>query len=225
MEPLSALLAICAGISPVPGELPAQRPVTRSFDVSFDLSLNKRLSKQSWGWWFVTLSRPLWRHRNGNPPMICGFAHKGPVTRTTFHFRALPRYILNKCFPLYGMGWNTSPFLQTLLGMWLLIHVRLKLIHVSKGVLGHKIPRGYNKLKGTNGTNICNVKSWLIQTFWHVWGSIFVARSAIQSTRCLIGIVDVLYACTSATAVYVYVNHWLYWLGNTDRWQNTLVPF
>ena len=28
----------------------------------FDLRLNKRLSKQSWGWWFETLSRPLWRH-------------------------------------------------------------------------------------------------------------------------------------------------------------------
>ena len=41
-----------------------QRPVTRSFDVSFDLRLNKRLSKQSWGWWFETLSCPLWRHRN-----------------------------------------------------------------------------------------------------------------------------------------------------------------
>ena len=64
METFSALLAICAGNSPVPGEFPAQRPVTRSFDVSFDLRLNKRLSKQSWGWWFETLSRPLWRHRN-----------------------------------------------------------------------------------------------------------------------------------------------------------------
>ena len=47
-----------------PGEFPAQRPVTRSFDVSFDLHPHKRLSKQSWGWWFETLSRPLWRHRN-----------------------------------------------------------------------------------------------------------------------------------------------------------------
>ena len=27
------------------------------------LRLNKRLSKQSWGWWFETLSCPLWRHR------------------------------------------------------------------------------------------------------------------------------------------------------------------
>ena len=64
METFSALLAICAGNSPVPGEFPAQRPVTRSFGVFFDLRLNKRLSKQSWGWWFETLSRPLWRHCN-----------------------------------------------------------------------------------------------------------------------------------------------------------------
>ena len=38
--------------------------VTWSFDVFFDLRLNKRLSKQSWGWWFETLSCPLWRHCN-----------------------------------------------------------------------------------------------------------------------------------------------------------------
>ena len=62
METFSALLAICAGNSPVPGEFPAQRPVTRSFDVFFYLRLNKRLSKQSRGWWFETLSRPFWRH-------------------------------------------------------------------------------------------------------------------------------------------------------------------
>ena len=47
METFSAMLAICAGNSPVTGEFPAQRPVTRSFDVFFGLSLNKRLSKQS----------------------------------------------------------------------------------------------------------------------------------------------------------------------------------
>ena len=49
METISALLAISAGNSPVPGEFPAQRPVPRTFDVFFDLRLNKRLSKQSWG--------------------------------------------------------------------------------------------------------------------------------------------------------------------------------
>ena len=64
METFSALLAICAGNSPVPGEVPAQRPVTRSFGVFLDLRLNKRWSKQSWGWWFETLSCPFWRHCN-----------------------------------------------------------------------------------------------------------------------------------------------------------------
>ena len=56
METFFALLAICAGNSPVPGEIPTQRPVTRSFDVFFHLRPYKRLSKQSWGWWFETPS-------------------------------------------------------------------------------------------------------------------------------------------------------------------------
>ena len=66
METFSALLAIFGRNSPVPGEFPAQRAVTLSFDVFFDLRLNKRLSKQSWGWWFETPSLPLWRHRNAS---------------------------------------------------------------------------------------------------------------------------------------------------------------
>ena len=44
METFSALLALCAGNSPVPGEFPTLRPVTPRFDVFF---------------W-----RPLWRHCN-----------------------------------------------------------------------------------------------------------------------------------------------------------------
>ena len=40
MEAFSALLAICAGNSPVTGEFPAQRPVTRGFHVFFDLRQN-----------------------------------------------------------------------------------------------------------------------------------------------------------------------------------------
>ena len=64
METFSALLAFCAGNSPVTGEFPSQRPVTRRFDVFFDLRQNKRLDKQSWCWWFETPSRQLWRHRN-----------------------------------------------------------------------------------------------------------------------------------------------------------------
>ena len=40
METFPALLAICAGNSPVPGEFATQRLVTRSFDVYFDLRPN-----------------------------------------------------------------------------------------------------------------------------------------------------------------------------------------
>ena len=71
MEIFSALLALCAENSPVTGEFPTQRPVTRSFDVFVDVCRNKRLNKQSWGWWFETLSRSLWRQCNGvNWPMF-----------------------------------------------------------------------------------------------------------------------------------------------------------
>ena len=59
-ETLSALPALCAGNSPVTGEFPSQRPVTRSFGIFGHMRLNKRLSKQSWGWWFETPSRSLW---------------------------------------------------------------------------------------------------------------------------------------------------------------------
>ena len=56
--------ALCAGNLPVTGEFPSQSLVTRSFDVFYDLCLNKRLSKQSWGWWFETPLCSLWRHCN-----------------------------------------------------------------------------------------------------------------------------------------------------------------
>ena len=56
IETFSALLAICEGNS----------PVTKASDAElfFYLRLNKQLSKQSWGWWFETPSRSLWRQRN-----------------------------------------------------------------------------------------------------------------------------------------------------------------
>ena len=64
METFSSSLALCAGNSPVTGEVPSQRPVTRSFDVFFYLRLNIRLNKQLWSWWFETPSCSLWRHCN-----------------------------------------------------------------------------------------------------------------------------------------------------------------
>ena len=63
-ETFSALLACCAGNSPVTAEFPAQRPVTRSFGVFFDLRLHQELSKQWIRRWFKTPLRSLWRYCN-----------------------------------------------------------------------------------------------------------------------------------------------------------------
>ena len=96
METFSALLAICAGNSPIPGEFTTQRPVTRSFDVFFDLCLNKRLSKQSWGWWFETIPWASYQI-----PKIAGCACAGnardvfPVNRGL----AIPTCITAWCMP------------------------------------------------------------------------------------------------------------------------------
>ena len=102
----STLLAICAGNSPVPGEFPTQRPVTRSFDVFFDLRLNKWLSKQSWGWWFETLSGPLWRQCNDCQP-IKRHVRKFSVSNRNFKrdfwlSHPSPRYGLCSSLSLYG---------------------------------------------------------------------------------------------------------------------------
>ena len=92
METFSALLAICAGNSTVTCEFPAERPVMRSFDVFFDLRLNKRLSKQSWGWWFETPSCPLRRHSNVHVRLCCspGIVFCSPFTMawgfSAYHF-------------------------------------------------------------------------------------------------------------------------------------------
>ena len=100
METFSALLALCAGNSLVSGEFPAQRPVTRSFDVFFDLRPNKRLSKQSWGWWFETLLSPLWCHRNGSHAIIWTICW--PFVNLTLR---------NK--KMHVFGWNHSKLVVT----------------------------------------------------------------------------------------------------------------
>ena len=103
METFSALLALYAGNSPVPGECPSQRSVTRIFDVFFDLRLNIRLSKQSWGWWFDTPSRSLWRHcnvvlrRHKNEhyhKQNCPVSHELPLICTLFNARTSPNVFL-----------------------------------------------------------------------------------------------------------------------------------
>ena len=124
-NPFITVLA-SAGNSPVP----AQRSVTRSFDVFFDLRLNKRLNKQLWGWWFETLSRPLWRHSNVPLPLsllpinwwwqeVMEFlqtSHWGLTKRRPFWRRHFERVSLNWMFELW-LKFRTSS-----LASWLTIN-------------------------------------------------------------------------------------------------------
>ena len=74
METFSALLAICAGNSPVPGEFPTKKASDAELWCFLCLRPNKQLSKHSWGWWFETPSWPLWRHCNVIPiPLVISF--------------------------------------------------------------------------------------------------------------------------------------------------------
>ena len=90
METVSALLALCAGNSPVTGEFPAQRPVTRSYDAFFDLRLNKGLSKQLWGWWLETPTGPLRRHCNAERVSVL-WGHQSLISKTS------PALITQEC--------------------------------------------------------------------------------------------------------------------------------
>ena len=46
-------------------EFMLEATLAESPSIFFICALNKRLSKKSWGWWFETPSRSLWRHCNG----------------------------------------------------------------------------------------------------------------------------------------------------------------
>ena len=63
-KPLPRYWPFVRGIHRSPVNSPHNCLWRGGFDVFFDLRLNKRLSKQWWGWWFETPSRPLLRHCN-----------------------------------------------------------------------------------------------------------------------------------------------------------------
>ena len=64
METFSALLALSAGIYRSPMNSLHKGKWRGALMFSLICALNKRFSKQSWGWWFETPLRSLWRHFN-----------------------------------------------------------------------------------------------------------------------------------------------------------------
>ena len=134
METFSALLAICAGNSPVPAEFPAERPVTRSVDVFFDLRLTKRLSKQSWGWWFETLPRPLCCHSSALTLAETLFA--SPETTHDGHPNETPRRnrvlgFPSMCLPWYLHGANEVCWRTGSINTVVKVHIMCALEHLN----------------------------------------------------------------------------------------------
>ena len=84
METFFALLALCAGISPVTGELPSQRPVPRRFEVFFYPRLNKG--------WANTREASDWRRYRAHYDVIvmCRvFSHRPRACLTICRKRAM----------------------------------------------------------------------------------------------------------------------------------------
>ena len=75
----------------------------------FYLRPNKRLSKRSWGWWFETPSRSLWRHCNvlRCPPTLCAMCF-GSITGAILCKWVLAHVLLTKLLSKFKVHWQLS---------------------------------------------------------------------------------------------------------------------
>ena len=91
------------------GEFTGDRwiPLTKASDTElwcfFDLRLFKRLSKHSWGWWFESVSRSVWRHHNKN----------SAIYRSTWFSRWLAYIYL-----WHTKGTNLHRLISAAIGRW-----------------------------------------------------------------------------------------------------------
>ena len=113
--------------------------MTRSFDVYFDLRLNKRLSKQSWGWWFETPSWSLWRQCNDKRNYQKSFSARYPAVTISYPVNVHVQNQRLKCQnPQLG---------ESLLWLWKCIsHVKKFLVHDGIIVTKAVIQRGTNEI-------------------------------------------------------------------------------
>ena len=125
------------------GEFPTQRPVTWSFDIVFDPRLNERLNKQSWGWWFETLSHPLWRHCNDAPEcnietvqqyMSCHIIRKVPWETDSIYVSI--RYRCNKHLTIFQSCLETWTIKSCWSHLYSLSHIGL----IYGGVMFRALP-------------------------------------------------------------------------------------
>ena len=168
METFSALLALCAGNSAVTGEFPTQRPVTLSFDVFF--GMNKRLSKQSWGWWFETPSRSLWRHCNDNPSL---YSHPHDATGIVVSWFKVIQGLIQRCRQI-GLD---SVIIYTKVNTW---HEKLLALLAACGrnlLVANRFPskeplmRSFGVFFITDRNKLLNRQSWYIGWMETPWCS------------------------------------------------------
>ena len=157
-----------------PRWIPAQRPVTRSFDVFFDLRLNKRFSKQSWGCWFETLSRPLWRHCN-----VC-------ITGNPVHSRD-PHLVIALSADRLS---KTVSYSSPINNFKYVFAEQTTLFKMADDILGYF------------QTNVCTQRRPLREEWWHSESEIFrpsvIARDLNCLIRCLVSLLKLksnVYSC------------------------------
>ena len=91
-----------------PRWIPHTKTSDADFDVFFDLRLNKRLSKQSWGWWFETLLRSLWRHRDVRCILwVLGSCYRYCLLASIVHLTLMCVSELSQhCFRFWFVAWS-----------------------------------------------------------------------------------------------------------------------
>ena len=144
-----------------PGEFPAQRPVTRSFDVFFDLSLNKRLSKQSWGWWFETSSGSLWHHCNdtSNGDVLCVSSVLAKNCWKNSKFVVNLSLMWCQCIGIYGASPDAHTRFRALLCFAAVMYrFGTVLVHILEYYFTHW---GRDKMSAILQTTFSNAFSWM----------------------------------------------------------------
>ena len=94
METFSALLAICAGNSPVPGEFTAQRPVTRSFDFFICVWIN--------GWVNNREAGDLGRYRAHYDVIIMLYLSKFYLLMGWGHSKSIESHLRHQCLLIFN---------------------------------------------------------------------------------------------------------------------------